>query len=159
MMQIRIIAVGKARESWQKEGIADFIRRLSPYATVSMTDVADQPSASSPGERRKAIAREGEALLAAAGKKPGLVLALDPSGTGMTSEAFAGFLQRSMIEGSSTLTFLIGGADGLSEEIRSRSDHLLSLSQMTFTHTMVRLFLLEQIYRGFRIIRGEPYHR
>lgn len=156
-MQIRIIAVGKVKESWQKEGITDLIRRLSPYAAITITEVPDQKY-SSPGEQPSAIRKEGAALLAAA-KDPALLIALDPGGRMMPSEAFADLLRNHEISGGGDIAFCIGGADGLSDQVRSRADLLLSLSQMTFTHTMARLLLLEQIYRGFRIIRGEPYHR
>lgn len=156
-MQIRIIAVGKVKENWQKEGIADLIRRLSPYATITVIEVPDQKY-SSAGEQPSAIRKEGAALLAAA-KDPPLFIGLDPAGKGMPSESFADLLRNHEISGRGDIAFCIGGADGLSDEVRSRADLLLSLSQMTFTHTMARLLLLEQIYRGFRIIRGEPYHR
>ncbi len=156
-MQIRIIAVGKVKENWQKEGIADLIRRLSPYATITIVEVPDQKY-SSPGEQPSAIRKEGAALLAAI-KDPALCIGLDPAGKGMPSEAFADLLRIHEISGRGDIVFCIGGADGLSAEVKASADLLLSLSQMTFTHTMARLLLLEQIYRGFRIIRGEPYHR
>ncbi len=156
-MQIRIIAVGKVKENWQKEGIADLIRRLSPYAAITVIEVPDQKY-SSAGEMAPALRKEGAALLAAA-KDPALFIALDPAGKGMESEAFADLLRTHEISGRGDIAFCIGGADGLSAEVKARADLLLSLSQMTFTHTMARLLLLEQIYRGFRIIRGEPYHR
>jgi 23S rRNA (pseudouridine1915-N3)-methyltransferase len=156
-MQIRIITVGKVKERWQKEGIADLILRLSPYATITILEVPDQKYASA-GGMAPAIRKEGAALLAAA-KDPALFIGLDPAGKGMPSEAFADLLRTHEISGRGEIVFCIGGADGLSDEVRDRADLLLSLSQMTFTHTMARLLLLEQIYRGFRIIRGEPYHR
>ncbi|MCQ1537778.1 23S rRNA (pseudouridine(1915)-N(3))-methyltransferase RlmH [Methanocalculus taiwanensis] len=156
-MQIRIIAVGKVKENWQKEGIADLIRRLSPYATITITEVPDQKY-SSAGEQPSAIRKEGASLLAAA-KDPALFIALDPAGRMMPSETFAALLRNHEISGRGDIAFCIGGADGLSEEVRARADLILSLSEMTFTHTMARLLLLEQVYRGFRIIRGEPYHR
>lgn len=156
-MHIRIIAVGRVKEGWQKEGILDLIRRLVPYVRVMITEVPDQKF-SSPGKRPHAIRKEGEALMEAVKNHVWLV-SLDPAGKEMTSEEFAALLRHHEISGLGDVVFLIGGSEGLSEEVRIRSDLCLSLSQMTYTHPMARLLLLEQIYRSFKIIRGEPYHR
>lgn len=156
-MHIRIIAVGKVKEAWQKEGISDLIRRLTPYTSITITEIPDQKF-SSAKEKVRAIIREGEALLSAA-KEPAFLIALDPAGTEMGSEVFSDLIRKREVSGFGDLVFVIGGPDGLSDEVRVRSDLTLSLSQMTFTHTIARLLLLEQIYRAFRIIRGEPYHR
>lgn len=156
-MHIRIIAIGKLKDPWMKEGTGDLLSRLRPYTRLTITEFSEEKF-SSEGEKRRAIEREG-ALLLAASKNPALLIALDPAGRKMPSEAFADLIREREIAGTGDLVFLIGGPDGLSDEVRERSDLLLSLSEMTFPHTFARLLLLEQIYRAFRIIRGEPYHR
>ncbi len=156
-MHIRIIAIGKLKDPWMKEGTGDLLSRLRPYTRLTITEFSEE-KCSSEGEKRRAIEREG-ALLLTASKNPALLIALDPAGRKMPSEAFADLIREREIAGTGDLVFLIGGPDGLSDEVRERSDLLLSLSEMTFPHTFARLLLLEQIYRAFRIIRGEPYHR
>ncbi|HHY36201.1 MAG TPA: 23S rRNA (pseudouridine(1915)-N(3))-methyltransferase RlmH [Firmicutes bacterium] len=159
-MQIRILAVGKTREKYLQMGVEEFKKRLAPYARLELLSVAEEKLADSlsPREEEQVMAREGERLLKLL--KPGeYVIALDAGGRSFTSEELAQYLSQLALHGRSSLAFLIGGHLGLAPAVRSRSDLVLSLSPLTFTHQMVRLILLEQLYRAFKIMRGEPYHK
>jgi 23S rRNA (pseudouridine1915-N3)-methyltransferase len=159
-VQIRILAVGKTREKYLQLGLQEFKKRLAPYARLELINVAEERLADnpSPREEEQVMAREGERLLKLL--KPGeYVIALDAGGRSFTSEELAQYLSRLALHGRSALAFLIGGHLGLSPAARSCADLVLSLSPLTFTHQMVRLILLEQLYRAFKIMRGEPYHK
>jgi 23S rRNA (pseudouridine1915-N3)-methyltransferase len=159
-MQIRIIAVGKIKEKYLQDGIAEYEKRLRPYTRFQVTEIPEEkrPAAATPAVERAAVEREGVRILAAipAGS---YVIALDIQGQDWSSVALAEALERWELEGRSAVVFLVGGDLGLSPEVIQRCDLRLSLSNMTFTHPMARLLLVEQIYRAFRIIRGEPYHK
>lgn len=159
-MQIRIIAVGKIKEKFLQDGIAEYEKRLGPYARVRIVEVPEEkrPGSASPAIERAAMAKEGERILTAI---PGgsYVVALDRTGEDWSSTSLAEALSRWEMSGVSQIAFIIGGDLGLDPAVLSRSDLRLSLSQMTFTHPMARLLLVEQIYRAFRILRGEPYHK
>lgn len=159
-MQIRIIAVGRTKEHFLKEGIAEYTKRLSSYCRVEIKEVQEEKLQEplSRNERDSAMQREAGRVSRAINKNS-LVVALDPGGLPWTSEEFARQLTGWELSGRSDLAFIIGGASGLSEGLLDDADICLSLSPMTFTHQMSRLILLEQIYRAFRISRGEPYHR
>ena len=159
-MHISIIAVGKVRESYLTQGMAEYLKRLQRYATVSIVEVAEEqvPESLSPAEQTQALTREGERLLKAA-REGQYLIALAIQGRPFTSEEFAGHLQQLGVNGQSDLALLIGGSLGLSDEVLRRADLLLSFGKFTFPHQVMRLLLLEQIYRGFKIIRGEPYHK
>ena len=157
-MQIQILCVGRIKDSYLNEGIAEFAKRLRPYATVFVTELSEvkiSENASSSAEIQ-VKEREGEKLLA--GVKPGfLTVALDPRAPLIASEDIAALFGELELSGKN-ICFLIGGPLGLSPAVLAAVDRTISFSRLTFTHTMIRLLLFEQIYRGFRILRGEPYH-
>ena len=158
-MQIQILCVGRIKDSYLNEGIAEFAKRLRPYATVFVTELSEvkiPENASSPAEIQ-VKEREGEKILA--GVKPGfLTVALDPRAPLIASEDIAALFGELELSGKN-ICFLIGGPLGLSPAVLAAVDRTISFSRLTFTHTMIRLLLFEQIYRGFRILRGEPYHK
>lgn len=157
-MQLTIIGPGRVREKWLADGIAEFIKRLSRYATVQMIEVPDLPD-SLPVDR--VLAEEGEMILKALTKTraQATVVALDLSGKQADSVQFSARLTDWLDRGGSEVVFLIGGSNGLHPSVLARAQERLSLSGMTFTHQMTRLILLEQCYRAFRIRSGEPYHK
>jgi len=159
-MQVHIIAVGKIKEPFLREGIAEFKKRLRPYLNLKIVELAEekrQVSASESAEKA-AMEREGERILAAI--PPGsFAIALDVSGTHWSSVELAGFFRKQELAGKNQITVVIGGDLGLSPAVLSRSDMRLSLSKMTFTHPIARFLILEQVYRACRINSGEPYHK
>ena len=146
-MKINILAVGRLKEKYLTDAVAEYIKRLRPFSTVEIKEVPEQKSVDDEGEKLSALI-----------PKESWVCVLDVGGTELTSEEFASRLENLMVEGKSQWTFIIGGAFGLSQKLRAESDFQLSLSRMTFTHQMTRVILVEQIYRAFKIIRGEKYH-
>ena len=159
-MQIRIVAVGKIRERYLADGISDYEKRLRPYAKISVAEVDDirRPANLSPAQRAQILAREGEKILSAV-PDSAYAIALAVDGKPCSSEGLAALLGKFEVGGVSQVAFVIGGDLGLAPSVLERCSLRLSLSTMTFTHPMARLILIEQIYRAFRIIRGEPYHR
>jgi len=160
-MIIRLIAVGKLKDKHWQEGVADYARRLNAYAPLEVTEVSESRLAegASPAEELKAVAREGDALLSRLKGREGKVVALDRMGRALDSLELADWLKRQIINGQKETAFIIGGPLGLAPSVLERADLVISLSRLTFPHQMARLILLEQIYRAFRIMRGEPYHR
>ena len=158
-MKIRIVAAGKLKEKYLREGVAEYEKRLAPFASVELLETREEYMAENPSEaqRQQALAKEGERLLRLVPEKSFLIV-LDVKGKLLSSEALAKELAGLALQGRSDLTFLIGGAFGLSPAVRERADLRISFSPMTFTHQMVRLLLYEQIYRAFKINRGEKYH-
>ena len=158
-MKIRIVAVGKLKEKYLREGVAEYEKRLAPFASVELVETREEYMAENPSEaqRQQALAKEGERLLRLVPEKSFLIV-LDVKGKLLSSEVLAKELASLALQGQSDLTFLIGGAFGLSPAVRDRADLRISFSPMTFTHQMVRLLLYEQIYRAFKINRGEKYH-
>ena len=146
-MKITLVAVGKLKEKFLTDGVAEYLKRLRPFVKFEVREVAEQ----------KSVAEEGKKLLAQVPKENFLCV-LDVAGEFLTSEDFAKKIADLNLRGVSDITFLIGGAFGLSEEVKQAADLRLSFSPMTFTHQMARLILVEQIYRAFKINRGEPYH-
>jgi len=159
-MQIRIVAVGKIKEKFLQDGIAEFGKRLRPYAKVQIFEVADEtrPVSASPAVETAAMEKEGKRILAAV-PEGSVVIALDVNGQTRSSLEFTEAFRQWELAGTNHLVFIVGGDLGLSPEVISHSDLRLSLSKMTFTHPIARFILLEQIYRAFRILRGEPYHK
>ncbi|HEY4743208.1 MAG TPA: 23S rRNA (pseudouridine(1915)-N(3))-methyltransferase RlmH [Desulfuromonadaceae bacterium] len=151
-MKLRVLWVGKSRDAWVKEALADYGGRIRRYCPLELIDVRDEKGAEAEEQRR----RECERLERQIPPNATLVL-LDERGEQMDSPALAAYIAKQRDSGAPELAFAIGGAYGFSEEFRRRG-RLLALSRMTFTHQMVRVFLLEQIYRAFTIINGEPYH-
>ena len=158
-MKIRILAVGKLKEKYLLQGVAEYEKRLSPFASVELIETREERMPESPSEAEKedALKKEGANLLRLVPEKSFLI-ALDVSGELLSSEALAEKIAALALQGKSDLTFLIGGAFGISAAVRKRADLRLSFSPMTFTHQMVRLLLYEQVYRAFKINRGEKYH-
>ncbi|MDO5040712.1 MAG: 23S rRNA (pseudouridine(1915)-N(3))-methyltransferase RlmH [Peptoniphilus sp.] len=158
-MNVNILAVGKIKEKYIKEGMSEFTKRLSAHCNTRIIEVADEsaPENLSQKDEESIKVREGEKLLRHL--KDGYTVALDIRGKKFTSESFAAKLKDIMLEGNSTVNFVIGGSLGLSEEVLNRADLRLSFSDMTFPHQLMRLILLEQVYRAFRIINNFPYHK
>ena len=158
-MKINIIAAGKIKEKYLQMGIAEFMKRLPPYADVKITEIAEEKMKDNPSaaEKEKTLAAEGERLLKQV-PQGSYLFVLDVYGKQISSEELSEKIDALALQGNSNLTFLIGGAFGLSEEVRKAADEKISFSRMTFTHQMVRLLLVEQIYRAFKISRGEKYH-
>ena len=151
-MKIRVVWVGKSREAWVKEALTDYSSRIRRYVPLELLEVRDEKGALAEEMRRRECERLEKQV------PPGAVLILlDELGDQMDSPGLAAFVGRQRDTGTGELVFVIGGAYGFSEEFRRRG-RLLSLSKMTFTHQMVRVFLLEQIYRAFTILNNEPYH-
>lgn len=159
-MNITVIAVGKLKEKYLKEAVSEYSKRLSKYCDIKNIEVSDEkaPESMSKAEETAVRYREGQGILKNI-KNDAYVIALDIQGKMLCSEAFAGFIADLGIRGRSNITFVIGGSLGLSSEVLTRADYKLSFSPMTFPHQLMRVILLEQIYRGFRIIKGEPYHK
>ena len=159
-MQIRIVAVGKIKEKFLQDGILEYEKRLRPYAKVQVFEIPEvkRPASASASIAKAAMEKEGERILAAlpAGS---FIIVLDVKGQGWSSEELAESFRQWELAGQSQLVFVIGGDLGLSPAVLARSDLCLSLSRMTFTHPMARFLLVEQVYRAFRILRGEPYHK
>lgn len=155
-MKIVIIAVGKTATQYIAAATDDFIRRASRYVPVEMSIIPDLRSTRGLTEEMQKQ-REGKSIIASL--QPGdLVTLLDERGAELTSRQFAGEIERGIVSGLKRMVFVIGGPYGFSPEVYARADRKLSLSRMTFTHEMVRLFFAEQVYRAMTIMRGEPYH-
>lgn len=159
-MKITIISVGKLKEKYLKQGIQEYLKRLSSYADVSIVELADEkaPETMSEAEMETVKRKEGERILGAI-KPDTYVITLEIEGKMLTSEGLAAKMDELATYGKSKVAFVIGGSLGISDEVRKRSDFALSFSKLTFPHQLMRLVLLEQVYRGFRIVRGEPYHK
>ena len=158
-MAINVVAVGKIRENYIQSGINNFKKRLTKYSKINMIEVSSShvPDNSSRSQLEKVKIDEGKKLLKAVPDNS-YKIALDVKGKPMTSEGLAKSIQNLQVRGDSDISFIIGGPHGLSDEVIKMVDYKLSLSHMTFTHQMIRLILLEQIYRAFKIINNEPYH-
>jgi len=159
-MKIKIACVGKVKDSFYRDAVAEYAKRLSRFCTLEVAEVADEkaPETLSPAEEAQVIEREGERLLSRI--LPGeFVVCLAISGKRFTSEQFACTLQSTFDRAASCVTFVIGGSLGLSPAVFSRADLLLSVSDMTLPHGLCRVVLLEQVYRAFKINAREPYHK
>jgi 23S rRNA (pseudouridine1915-N3)-methyltransferase len=159
-MNINIISVGKVKEKYFRDAIAEYSKRLGKYCKLNITEVQDEktPENASSKEETAIKDKEGDGILKHI-KDNMFVIALDIKGSAFKSEEFADYIENLGIIGKSNITFIIGGSLGLSEYVLSRADFRLSFSKMTFPHQLMRVILLEQIYRCFRIISGEPYHK
>ncbi len=159
-MIIRIIAVGRLREGFWQDAASDYIRRLRPYARLEMVEVAiSSKEAASPAAEIRAMEAEGAAILEKLKRHSGPVIVLDRTGYALDSQQLAKRLEQLILEGKSEAAFIIGGPLGLAPAVLDRADLLLSFSPMTFPHQLMRVILLEQIYRSFRIMHHEPYHK
>lgn len=150
MITVEILAVGKIKEDYNKKAIEEYVKRLSRYCTVKITEVADFP------DDKSSIERECALILP---KIKGICVPLCVEGKNISSEEFAKFIENCGIEGNSYITFVIGGSCGLDDRIKNKGKLKLSFSKMTFPHQLMRVILLEQVYRAFKIINGENYHK
>lgn len=159
-MKIRIISVGKLKERYLVDGIAEYVKRIKGYADVELIEVADEriPEKASLAEETIVKAKEGRRILDKV-KQGDYMILLDVSGKEMDSLQFAEKIENCMLNGKSTIDFVIGGSLGHGEDVITRADLRLSFSPMTFPHQLMRLILVEQIYRAFKIIRSETYHK
>ena len=159
-MKIAIGSVGNLKEKDVKQGIQEFLKRLSSYAKVEIIEVADEkaPENLSEAEEKQVKDKEGERILQAISPDT-YVITLEIEGKMLSSEQLAKKMDELATYGKSKVAFVIGGSLGISEAVQQRSDFAISFSKMTFPHQLMRLVLLEQVYRGFRINRGEPYHK
>lgn len=159
-MNITIIAVGKLKERYFKEAVEEYSTRLSKYCKLEITEVPDEkaPENLSPAQELLVKDKEGQGILKHI-KDDTYAIALAIQGKMLSSEDLAGLINDLGIKGRSNIAFIIGGSLGLSNEVLKRADMKLSFSPMTFPHQLMRVVLLEQVYRGFRIIKGEPYHK
>lgn len=158
-MKITIVAAGKIKEKYLTAGINEFLKRLGPFANVKIVEINEEKMKDNPSEaeKKQVLQQEGQRLLKQVPESSYLFV-LDVYGKTIASEELADRIQNLGLQGKSSITFLIGGAFGISEEVRRAADFRLSFSPMTFTHQMIRLLLVEQIYRAFKINRGEKYH-
>lgn len=159
-MQISIVTVGKLKEKYLLQGINEYMKRLAPYAKVQIIEVSDEkaPENLSNAEMEQVKNKEGERILSHI-KQEQYVIALAIEGQMLSSEQLAAKLDNLALYGNSNIVFIIGGSLGLSQSVVSRADMLISFSKLTFPHQLMRLILLEQVYRAFKINRGEPYHK
>ena len=155
-MKIVLITIGKTNEKYLIEGISDYQKRLKHYTNFERIEIANIKNAKNFSES-ELMQKEGELILKQIKNSDHLVL-LDDKGKDFTSQKFSQKLQQWMLSGKKRLVFIVGGAYGFSDEIYKRGNEKLSLSKMTFSHQMVRLFFVEQIYRGYTILNNEPYH-
>ena len=158
-MKITIVCAGKLKEKYLRDGIAEYEKRIRPYADLRTIEIIEErmKDRPSPAEKDEVLRREGERLSSQIPQGAYLIV-LDVGGEEMSSEKFSAWIDRLMLMGESHIAFLIGGPFGLSDELRQRADLRLSFSQFTLPHQLIRLFLMEQIYRSFKISRHEPYH-
>lgn len=159
-MVIRIVCCGKMKEKYLTEAVADYVKRISRFASVEIAEVADEkiPENASAAEERMAIDKECEKLLLKIAPQD-RVIAMAIGGKKYTSEAFAKHIAQLQLSGCSRVCFVIGGSLGLSQAVMKRADETLSLSDMTFPHRLARILILEQTYRAFKINNNETYHK
>lgn len=159
-MNVTVICVGKLKEKYWTQAMAEYTKRLSKYCTFSVLEVKEEkaPEGICAAEEDRIKESEGKAILSQV-KKGSFLIALDVKGKQMSSEELAEKIELLAIEGKSNLVFVIGGSIGLSAEVLENADVKLSFSPMTFPHQMMRVILAEQIYRAFKIIKHEVYHK
>ena len=158
-MRFYVVCIGKLKDAYLRDGVAEFVKRMRPYGGITITElneskIGDKPS---DADRKQVVDDEGERLLKVVPKNAYTVL-LDVYGKTMSSEDLAKTVAKLEVDGVSDMAFIIGEAFGVSEALRQSVNFKLSFSPMTFTHQMVRLLLVEQIYRASKINRNEPYH-
>lgn len=158
-MRFYVVCIGKLKDAYLRDGVAEFVKRMRPYGGITITELNESKIGDKPSDvdRKQVVAEEGERLLKAVPKNAYTVL-LDVYGKTMSSEDLAKTIAKLEVDGISDMAFIVGGAFGVSDELRKSVNYKLSFSPMTFTHQMVRLLLVEQIYRASKINRNEPYH-
>ncbi len=159
-MRIKIYAIGKIKENYLKIGIDDYLKKIKPYCQIEIVEVNDEPIPNDPNKSEIEIAKnkEGEKVLQLV-KNGEYLIGLDLNKKELESPTFAEYLNKKMEISGSNISFVIGGSYGLSDALKNRCNDSISLSKMTFLHQMTRLILLEQIYRAFKILRNETYHK
>jgi len=159
-MKITLITVGKIKEQYLKDAIAEYQKRLGAYCKLEIVEVADEKTPDNASEvvEEQIRSKEGERILKYI-KDDAYVITLEINGKQLSSEELADKIQKLGVRGTSHIMFIIGGSIGLGKEVMKRSNFALSFSKMTFPHQLMRVILLEQVYRGYRIINGEPYHK
>ena len=155
-MKMSIVAVGKLKERFWKDAVAEYAKRLGGYVKLKMVEVPDRDPASCGGDER-AMELEGADILKVLGSSHVILLAID--GEQRTSEGIAKRLDALMLQGKSDISLVIGGSTGVSPEVRRRADETLSFGAITLPHNLARVVAVEQVYRAFKIMRGEPYHK
>lgn len=159
-MKITVIAVGKIKEKYLRDALAEYEKRLGKYCKLELIEVADERTPERAGEVVEEQIREREAgRILKYLKEESYVITLEIQGKQLSSEELAEKMEALGIQGKSHIIFIIGGSIGLGKKVLEKSDFALSFSKMTFPHQLMRVILLEQVYRGFRIINGEPYHK
>jgi 23S rRNA (pseudouridine1915-N3)-methyltransferase len=159
-MRITILSVGRIKEKYLRDAIAEYSKRLSRYCRLEITEVPDEktPDRASEAEEQQIKKTEGERLLKYV-RDSDYVIAMAIDGKMPDSPELAAQIERLGVSGVSSIVFVIGGSLGLSQEVLKRADYKMSFSRLTFPHQLMRVILLEQIYRSYRIINGEPYHK
>lgn len=159
-MKITVIAVGRVKEKFYREALAEYAKRLGRYCKLEIVEVEDEKTPDRAGAAVEQLIRKKEAeRILKHIREDACVITLEILGKEYDSEQFASELERMTIQGISHIQFIIGGSLGLHEEIKKKADQAVSFSKMTFPHQLMRVILLEQIYRGYRIIHREPYHK
>ncbi|MCR6545492.1 23S rRNA (pseudouridine(1915)-N(3))-methyltransferase RlmH [Dehalobacterium formicoaceticum] len=159
-MHIKIIAVGKLKEKYLKEGIHEYLKRLTPHAKVEIIEVSDEKTLENASETEIKLIKDKEGERISRHLKEGIYLiALDVRGKNLSSEELAAKIHNLGVQGKSDLTFLIGGSVGLADFLLEQADFRLSFGRMIYPHQLMRLILLEQLYRCFKINAGHPYHK
>ena len=159
-MKIKVVTVGKLKEKYLKDGIAEYSKRISRFAKFEMIELADEktPDRASESENQKILEIEGQRILSKVADRD-FVIVLAIEGKTLSSEEFSKNLEEASIKGFSTLTFIIGGSLGLSQDVKKRANISVSFGRLTLPHQLMRLVLVEQIYRAFTIQQGSPYHK
>ncbi|EGO89206.1 23S rRNA (pseudouridine(1915)-N(3))-methyltransferase RlmH [Clostridium botulinum C] len=159
-MNITIICVGKLKEKYLKQAIDEYSKRLSRYCKLNIVQLNDEKTPDNASEKDELIIKQKEGMRILSHIKDSMyVIALDIKGKMVTSEELADFINDLGVRGNSNIALVIGGSLGLDEEVLHRANYKLSFSKMTFPHQLMRVILLEQIYRAYRINSGEPYHK
>ncbi len=159
-MNIKIVCIGKLKEKYWQEAVSEYSKRLSKYCSLKIEELKEEklPDRAGEAEELQVKEAEGESILKKIEPKE-YVISLEIKGKTLDSVAFSEKLSELQLSGKSDVTFVIGGSLGLSEAVSRRADYKLSFSAMTFPHQMMRVFLLEQVYRGFKIMKNEKYHK
>ena len=159
-MKITILAVGKLKEKYWKQAIAEYEKRLGAYSKIEMIEVPDEKASENMSDKEieQVKEKEGQRLLAKI-RPQATVITLEIQGKMLSSEGLAKELQQRMTQGQSDFVFVIGGSNGLHQDVLKRSNYALSFSKKTFPHQLMRVVLIEQVYRAFKIMRGEAYHK
>ena len=159
-MKITVLTVGKIKEKYLRDAIVEYTKRLSRYCKLEIIEVADEKTPDNASENAEEMIRQKEAeRLLKYIREDAYLITLEIGGKQLTSEEFSEKIEKLGIQGTSPIIFVIGGSIGIGKAVLEKSDYALSFSKMTFPHQLMRVILLEQIFRGYRIMSGEPYHK